>query len=98
MRLWRFSFHSKSKSRTSGGGGGYKLSDNPGQTGEGGSENLDFGRTSFVNGPLVNYGAKMIQVSGPVLWNSIPKIIQDAPSVDNFKDKIKNHFLKQYNC
>ena len=52
MRLWRFSFHSKSKSRTSGGGGGYKLSDNPGQTGEGGSENLDFGRTSFVNAPL----------------------------------------------
>ena len=33
------------------GEGGYKLSDNPGQTGEGGSENLDFGRTSFVNGP-----------------------------------------------
>ena len=33
------------------GEGGCKLSDNPGQTGEGGSENLDFGRTSFVNGP-----------------------------------------------
>ena len=34
------------------GEGGCKLSDNPGQTGEGGSENHDFGRTSFVNGPL----------------------------------------------
>ena len=34
------------------GGGGYNLSDNPGQTGEGGSENHDFGRTSFVNAPL----------------------------------------------
>ena len=34
------------------GEGGRKVSDNPGQTGEGGSENLDFGRTSFVNGPL----------------------------------------------
>ena len=33
------------------GEGGCKLSDNPGQTGEGGSENLDFGRTSFVNDP-----------------------------------------------
>ena len=35
------------------GEGGCKLSDNPGQTGETGSENLDFGRTSFMNGPLV---------------------------------------------
>ena len=31
------------------GEGGCKLSDNPGQTGEGGSENLDFCRTSFMN-------------------------------------------------
>ena len=29
-----------------------KLSDNPGQTGE---ENLDFGRTSFINAPLLNF-------------------------------------------
>ena len=54
-------------------------------------------KTLFTKQPhLVNYGAKMIQVSGPVLWNSIPKIIQDAPSGDNFKEKLKNHFLKQY--
>ena len=33
------------------GEGGYKLSDNPGQRGEGEAENLGFGWTSFVNGP-----------------------------------------------
>ena len=35
------------------GGRGYKISDKPGQTGEGGSKNLDFGRTSFMDVPLV---------------------------------------------
>ena len=40
--------------RGGGGEGGFgRHSDNPGQTGEGGSENLDFARTSFVNAPLV---------------------------------------------
>ena len=33
------------------GEGGCKLSDKPGQTGEGESENLDFGRASFMNVP-----------------------------------------------
>ena len=38
--------------RGGGGEGGFgRHSDNPGQTGEGGSENHDFGRTSFVNAP-----------------------------------------------
>ena len=39
--------------RGGGGEGGFgRHSDNPGQTGEGGSKNHDFGRTSFVNAPL----------------------------------------------
>ena len=46
---------------------------------------------------LLNYGGKMIQVSGPILWNSIPPIIQDAPSIENFKEKLKKFFLEQYN-
>ena len=45
------------------GEGGRKLSDTPGQTGEGGSENLDFGRTSFVNDPLVDFYPKLKMVS-----------------------------------
>lgn len=56
-------------------------------------------RTLFTKRPhLVNYGAKMIQVSGPVLWNSIPNNVQDSPSVENFKEKLKKHFLEQYCC
>ena len=39
--------------RPLGEGGGCKLPDNPGQTREGGSENLDFGRTSLMNVPLI---------------------------------------------
>ena len=35
------------------GEGGCKLLDNPRQTGEGGSENLNFRRTSFMNAPLL---------------------------------------------
>ena len=36
------------------GGGFWRNSDNPGQTGKGGSENHDFGRTSFVNAPFTS--------------------------------------------
>ena len=42
--------------RGGGGEGGFgRHSDNPGQTGEGGSENHDFGRTSFVNAPKEDF-------------------------------------------
>ena len=36
MRVWGFSLHRKSKGRTSDGGGGCKILENLGQTGEGG--------------------------------------------------------------
>ena len=45
---------------------------------------------------LVNYGGKMIQVYGPILWNSLPKEIHDSSSLPTFKDKIKKYFLAQY--
>ena len=35
----------------------------------------------------------MIQVSGPVVWNSIPAIIQKSPSINSFKTKLKKHLL-----
>ena len=41
-------------SRTSEGGGGVCHSDNAGHTGEARSKNPDFGRTSFMDGPLPN--------------------------------------------
>ena len=40
-----------------------------------------------------SYGQKMIQVSGPVVWNSIPAIIQKSPSINSFKTKLKKHLL-----
>ena len=45
---------------------------------------------------LVNYGEKMIQVYGPILWNSLPKEIHDSPSLPTFKNNIKNYYLAQY--
>ena len=45
---------------------------------------------------LVNYGGKMIQVYGPLLWNSLPKEIHDCTSFSTFKNKIKSHYVAQY--
>ena len=40
-----------------------------------------------------SYGQKMIQVSGPLVWNSIPAVIQKSPSIHSFKAKLKKHLL-----
>ena len=45
---------------------------------------------------LANYGGKMIQVYGPLLWNSLPKEIHDSTSLPTFKNKIKSHYVAQY--
>ena len=37
----------------------------------------------------------MIQKSGPIIWNSIPELIQDATSISSFKNQLKKH-LAQY--
>ena len=42
------------------------------------------------------YGGKMIQVSGPVIWNSIPEDIQKAGSIVTFKKNLKLHIFDQY--
>ena len=41
---------------------------------------------------LVNYGAKMVKVAGPLLWNSLPDNIRNSTSVHMFKNKL-NFFL-----
>ena len=48
------------------------------------------------NSNLVKYGGKMIRVYGPKLWNSIPSVIQNSPSLSTFKIKLKNHFIDRY--
>ena len=46
---------------------------------------------------LEKYGSRMIQVYGPVLWNSFPEDIKDATSIFTFNRKAKKYFLEQYN-
>ena len=54
--------------------------------------------TLFIQRPhLEKYGKRMIQVSGPILWNSLPRSLQESPSLPTFKSHLKKHFLGQYN-
>ena len=45
---------------------------------------------------LHNYGRKMIQVSGPLVWNILPFDIQDSVSIATFKMYLKNYYIDQY--
>jgi hypothetical protein len=55
-------------------------------------------KTLFAKKPnLVKYGARMIRVYGPILWNGIPKKIQDSSSLSTFKIELKKHFIDRYN-
>ena len=46
---------------------------------------------------LVNYGAKMIQVYGPTLWNSLPGDLHDSTSLASFKTNLKKYLIDLYN-
>ena len=45
---------------------------------------------------LENFGRKMIQVSGPLIWNEIPFPIQDSVSISTFKTYLKEYFIDKY--
>ena len=45
---------------------------------------------------LVKYGHRKIQVSGPILWNSFPDELKDAPSIYTFNSRAKKYFLAHY--
>ena len=45
---------------------------------------------------LVNYGAKMVKMAGPLLWNSLPDNIRNSTSVHMFKNKLKSFLLGRY--
>ena len=49
-----------------------------------------------TKGSQNNYGAKMIQVSGPLIWNDIPDDIQKAGTIFTFKKQMKQHIFDQY--
>ena len=52
--------------------------------------------TLHTKGANNDYGGKMIQVSGPLIWNRIPEEIQKAGSIITFKKQLKVHILDQY--
>ena len=42
------------------------------------------------------YGDRAFSCIGPVLWNDLPVHVQTAPSLDNFKSKLKYHMFNRY--
>ena len=52
--------------------------------------------TLHTKGATNDYGKKMIQVSGPVIWNRIPDDIKEAGSIFTFKKNLKVHIFDQY--
>ena len=52
--------------------------------------------TLHTKGATNSYGSKMIQVSGPLIWNRIPEDIQKAGTIFTFKKNLKRHIFDQY--
>ena len=50
----------------------------------------------IINARTTHYGLKLIKVSGPKIWNCIPKQIRDSKSVNSFKLLLKKHLITQY--
>ena len=48
-------------------------------------------------GRLVNYGAKLLKVLGPNLWNSVPLKIRNAENIFLFKKNLKLFYVNKYN-
>ena len=53
-------------------------------------------RTLHTKGSKNGYGAKMIQAYGPIVWNSLPEELQNAPGICTFKDELKKYMFGQY--
>ena len=52
--------------------------------------------TLHTKGANNDYGRKMIQVMGPLIWNGIPEDIQEAGTILTFKKHLKAHIFNQY--
>ena len=48
-------------------------------------------------GMLEKYGKRMIKYTGAQLWNKLPSDIQDATSLNSFKENVKKLYLGKYN-
>ena len=49
-----------------------------------------------VGGRLDNYGAKLLKVLGPKIWNNIPLEIRKSKNIFLFKLHLKRHFINEY--
>ena len=45
----------------------------------------------FLPQPRTNYCKRNFSYSGAVLWNSLPNLIELSSTLDEFKNKLKNH-------
>ena len=45
---------------------------------------------------MIQYGIHSIQYLGARLWNDLPLLIRNSPSVTNFRKNLKIHFLSTY--
>ena len=52
-------------------------------------------RLHTLGSKLVHYGAKMLKVTGPLLWNSLPEYIRNSQSVFILKTNLKKYFINQ---
>ena len=43
-----------------------------------------------------HYGMKLIKVSGPRIWNSLPTHLKQVTTLEIFLKKLKDHFLSGY--
>ena len=43
-----------------------------------------------------SYGAKKVQVLGPIIWNDLPGELRDAPSLQIFKKSLISLLLSNY--
>ena len=50
----------------------------------------------IINARTTHYGLKLLKVSGPKLWNSIPNKIRSSQSLNNFKFMFKKYLIAQY--
>ena len=49
----------------------------------------------FVKRTNTDLGARAISVKGPKEWNSIPNYIKNSSTMQVFKNKLKDYFLKK---
>ena len=45
---------------------------------------------------LVNYGAKMLKVAGPLIWNDLPEYIRHSNSIFTLKKNLKKYLIDKY--